>query len=188
MPCRNPNGSRPLSLSRPVEDCLTGCCAADPFGTDLEADHRESDRARPLNRVGQRALEAERQVQRTHPGALIVRTGALFGPGCRKQPALAGLTGDLHRLEGGLPSGCFSYVPDLLHVVLDLMIDGEQGVRHLVSVAGGARSPARALSSGRVSLATERGVLMPPLDSALARYKQLDSADRAPAGELFEAA
>ncbi|MDB5513200.1 MAG: dTDP-4-dehydrorhamnose reductase [Enterovirga sp.] len=140
------------------------------FGAVVGADHREADRTRPLSRVGYRGEAAERLVARTHAGALIVRTGTLFGPGSQEQPDLARIKGDLQRLGNGLPSGCFSYVPDLLHVVLDLLIDREQGVRHLVSVAGGARYPAAAMASGMVSLATERGVLMPPLQSALTRY------------------
>jgi dTDP-4-dehydrorhamnose reductase len=88
-----------------------------------------------------------------------------------------------------------TYVPDLVGAVLDLLIDGETGLRHLandaaVSWAEFARLVAGALDldpglvqgvaaascgwpaarPAYAALATERGPLMPPLEDAIARF------------------
>jgi dTDP-4-dehydrorhamnose reductase len=88
-----------------------------------------------------------------------------------------------------------TYVPDLVGAVLDLLIDGETGLRHLandaaVSWAEFARQVAGALDldpglvqgapaasfgwpaarPAYAALATERGRIMPPLEAAIARY------------------
>jgi dTDP-4-dehydrorhamnose reductase len=88
-----------------------------------------------------------------------------------------------------------TYVPDLVHATLDLLLDGERGIWHLanagaVSWADLARMAARAaeldetlvrvrphtelgLTARRphaVPLASERGRLMPSLDAALDAY------------------
>jgi dTDP-4-dehydrorhamnose reductase len=88
-----------------------------------------------------------------------------------------------------------TYVPDLVDAVLDLLIDGETGLRHLanssaVSWAEFARLVAGALDLDTrlvqgaaaetfewpaprppyAALATERGQLLPPLENAIARY------------------
>jgi dTDP-4-dehydrorhamnose reductase len=88
-----------------------------------------------------------------------------------------------------------TYVPDLVHACLDLLIDGERGIWHLANPAALswvdlARSAVDAASIDpavvhgcpmqqlglnarrpRYSvLGSERGVLLPALDDALARY------------------
>ena len=88
-----------------------------------------------------------------------------------------------------------TYVPDLVNTALDLLIDGERGLWHLASrgettwaglaqdAAARAGVPARTLepvASEELGwtaprppysvLGGERGLLMPELDSALARY------------------
>jgi dTDP-4-dehydrorhamnose reductase len=79
-------------------------------------------------------------------------------------------------------------VPDLAHAVLDLLIDGESGVWHLANdgatswldlarrVADRAglvckhRSEADDAVVRVTALSTERGVLLPSLESGLSRY------------------
>jgi len=81
-----------------------------------------------------------------------------------------------------------SYLPDLVHVALDLLIDGERGFWHLpnpgqaswADLALGLADraglspphPTRPASlKGRISaLHSRRGVLLPPLASALDRF------------------
>ena len=79
-----------------------------------------------------------------------------------------------------------TYLPDLVHVVLDLLIDGETGIRHLANggalTAGGlagalaerAGLPAPAAQRGtdgrNLALETGRGDLLPPLAAALDRF------------------
>jgi dTDP-4-dehydrorhamnose reductase len=87
-----------------------------------------------------------------------------------------------------------TYVPDLIDLTLDLLIDGERGIWHLTNegqmswrefsalTAEGRAPTARDLPSepGREpktsALASERGKLMPPLEWAIRRYL----ADRGP--------
>jgi dTDP-4-dehydrorhamnose reductase len=91
-----------------------------------------------------------------------------------------------------------TYVPDLVHTCLDLAIDGESGVWHLANVGTltwvelAERAAARAgVDASRLEaiptascgftaarprytgLHSERGILMPALDHALARYLEL---------------
>ncbi len=107
-----------------------------------------------------------------------------------------------------------TYVPDLVNVCLDLLIDGESGIWHLANVGdvSWAELAARAATLARVStetlqpctsavlgqvaarprngvLASERAALMPSLDDALQRF--LDArfvADEAQAGGEHDAA
>jgi len=101
----------------------------------------------------------------------------------------------LHDLAAGRsialdPEGIVSptYVPDLVHAALDLLLDGEQGLWHLANQgmmswcalaervaaeAGlgwhvkpdGARHPER-----NTALSSERGLILPTLESAVSRY------------------
>jgi dTDP-4-dehydrorhamnose reductase len=133
-----------------------------------------------------------------HPSALVVRTSAFFGPWDEHNFVHA----VLRELAAGRPVVAASdsivsptYVPDLAHACLDLLIDAEAGLWHLAN--GGATSWAEfARDAARLagldpslvvsatmeelnlpaprpadsSLASERGQLLPPLADALARY------------------
>jgi dTDP-4-dehydrorhamnose reductase len=97
-----------------------------------------------------------------------------------------------------------TYVPDLVHTSLDLLIDGERGIWHLanggaVSWAGLARAVARLarMDASRIvarpteemglaakrpaysALGSERGFLLAPLEDALSRYMANRAAARA---------
>jgi dTDP-4-dehydrorhamnose reductase len=80
-----------------------------------------------------------------------------------------------------------SYLPDLVHRALDLLIDGESGIWHLANagpiwrgdLARGAAAraglPASLIKRGRcvdasTALASDRGPLLPSLASALDRF------------------
>lgn len=159
----------------------------------------ESDPVAPLSVYGRSKAQAEAQVRKLLPSALVVRTSALFGPWDEENFVTAGL----RALAAGLPFSeandsllTPAYLPDLVHASLDLLIDNESGVWHLanpaspVTRAGLVRraarfagldaslvgdGPARAASPraprpARAVLGSERGVLLPALDDALARY------------------
>jgi dTDP-4-dehydrorhamnose reductase len=174
------------------------------FSSDLVFDgeatrpYLESDLPRPLNAYGRSKLEAERHLLALAPRALVVRTAAFFGPWDRHNF----LTLALDALRRGecvmAPHDQWvspTYVPDLVHATLDLLVDGERGLWHLanrgaVSWWQWARLAAQAagLDPGRVqasdvtactvravrprfsALASERGQLMPPLEDSLRRY------------------
>ncbi|MFC4424985.1 family 1 glycosylhydrolase [Deinococcus navajonensis] len=168
------------------------------FGGEGDAPYHEGDPASPINAYGRAKLEAERQILGNHPGALIVRSSAVFGSGTGRgllAHALRTLqTGEMvlvdqdHRFSP-------AYLPDLVHTSLDLLIDGESGVWHLVNSgettwaemvgrlahAGGLPNhQIRAASAHELgwvaprprysALRSGRGQLLPSLEHALDRY------------------
>ncbi len=138
---------------------------------------------------GTLAAQAERAILEGHHDALVIRTGPTFGPwdnGDILARALLRLASDLPiRIADALESP--AYLPDLAHATFDLLIDGDRGIWHLVNDgavrrADLIRSVARAAgldaslvdADGGPTVATaltsERGRVMPTLDSAIARY------------------
>ncbi|HEX8499393.1 MAG TPA: sugar nucleotide-binding protein [Pyrinomonadaceae bacterium] len=175
------------------------------FSSDLVFDGRgraepylESDAVAPLGVYGRSKAEAERLVLEAWPSALVVRTSAFFGPWDEYNflhAALGALSRgeEFHAADDSVVSP--TYVPELAHACLDLLIDGERGVWHLanggaVTWAEFARRAARlaGLDAGLVvgrtarelgllaprpaysALGSERGVLLKTLDEALERY------------------
>lgn len=167
------------------------------FSSDLVFDGRlgrpcvESDPLAPLCVYGGSKAEAERRVLAAYPDALVIRTSAFFGPWDRYsfvyavlRDLSAGLT--VHASDSVLVSP--TYVPDLAHATLDLMIDGANGVWHLanqgmiswyelaasVAKEAGVKSGSLIKSAGEsarvTALSSERGLLLPPLESAISRF------------------
>jgi len=171
------------------------------FSSDLvfdgQRDHpyTEDDVPRPLNVYGRSKAEAERLVLQMHPSALVVRTSAFFGPwdsfNFVSQTLRALATGRQVRAPiDAIVSP--TYVPDLVHAVLDLMIDGERGLWHLANsdavtwhdlacrvaeLQGLDRSLIEPVPAADIwrpairprysALASNRGQLLRPLDDAL---------------------
>ena len=173
------------------------------FSSDLVFDgakgapYVESDAPAPLGIYGRSKAEAEVRTRLLLPLALVVRTAAFFG--ARDDWNFVVRT--LRSLAAGEPIDAAedlvvspTFVPDLVHAALDLLIDGEHGVWHLANEgattwADLARDVARlagcdeSLVRGRGSselgftaprprnsaLASERGSLMPPLARSLER-------------------
>jgi len=174
------------------------------FSSDLVFDgeavepYVESDPVRPLSVYGMSKAEAEQAVLALQPEALIVRTSAFFGPWDVHNFAAT----VLRSLEAGgsVDAACDvvispTYIPDLVHVTLDLLIDGERGIWHLANdgavtwaefarriaeAAELATDGVRAVASSALgwdaprprssALGSERAWLMPRLDEAIARY------------------
>ncbi len=179
------------------------------FSSDLVFDgakgapYVEDDPTAPLNVYGQTKAEAEQRVLAIHPQALVVRTSAFFGP----WDSVNFVSLALAALSEGRPFVAASditvtptYVPDLVHAALNLLIDGDAGIWHLANrtaltwaelalrAAQMAGVPADTLEprpSSRLgsparrpacsALASTRGEHLPPLDDALARYLHLRS-------------
>jgi dTDP-4-dehydrorhamnose reductase len=142
----------------------------------------EGDPTAPACPLGAAFAEAEAQLLTPHPGALVVRTGPLFGPWSDGEPVLGGLSA--HPDARVSPS----YLPDALNAALDLLIDGEHGLWHLApperplwsDLLGCLASPAarseghgerRAHAAADSSLQSERGGPLPPLADALRRWR-----------------
>lgn len=176
------------------------------FSSDLVFDGRqdspyvETDRVAPLNIYGKSKAEGERVVLDCNPQALVVRTSSFFGPWDEFNFVAQALAA----LESGAPFSAANditvsptYVPDLVYVCLDLLIDRECGVWHLTNghpvtwaelaskVAGqagvdcsrlesqpGARCNHVARRPMYSVLHSSRAMLLPPLDSALTRFLQ----------------
>ena len=174
------------------------------FSSDLVFDGRksgpyvESDPTSPLSVYGVSKARAEDRLLAMGARALIVRTAAFFSP--YDPHNFAAHT--IRTLSRGHPLPAAddlvispTYVPDLVDAVLDLLIDGETGLRHLandgaLSWANFARRIAvslnlnaalvidtnshafgwRARRPAFVALGTERGVILPDLDHAIARF------------------
>ncbi|TDR85310.1 family 1 glycosylhydrolase [Enterovirga rhinocerotis] len=132
---------------------------------------------------GHRQAAREEAVTAQHAGALVVRAGMLFGPGS-DYPMRGNIVEPASRpIESQSIDGRFSYVPDLIHVVFDLLLDEERGVWHLVNGdPHGTGNPSRATPF----LAANRGVIMPSLESALAREAGRLEAARSVALEAAE--
>jgi dTDP-4-dehydrorhamnose reductase len=176
------------------------------FDGGKRAPYLESDAVGPVGVYATSKAEGERAVLGACPEALVVRAGALFGPGDGRDV----LARVLQRLSVGLGVAAAeatlspSYVPDLLAAALDLLIDEESGIWHLANTGpvtwaefaraaaervglspagvrpvGAEASPAtrRPLYS---ALGSARAVLMPSLESALGRYVGAWAADGAP--------
>ncbi|MBD2091334.1 sugar nucleotide-binding protein [Microcoleus sp. FACHB-1515] len=168
------------------------------FSGDRNQPYLESDPVAPLNVYGHSKAQAERWVLQQHPCSLVIRTSAFFGP----WDEYNFLTIALRTIQSGQVFVAAedaivspTYVPDLVNVSLDLLIDGECGLWHLanpgaIAWADLAREAATlaGLDSRRIracptkelnwvaprpaysALTSERGVLLPKLDRAIDRY------------------
>lgn len=194
--CRRENVDGPERLAA---HCARRGMQLVTFSSDLVFDgakrspYVESDPVAPLGAYGRSKADAERRVLEAMPSALVARTSAFFGP----WDEYNFVTLALGALSAGKAFGATAevvsptYVPDLCDAVLDLLIDGERGVWHLagpspVSWLELARAAARHAGvdakrlrvggAGRArrprysALGSERGLLLPSLDDALARY------------------
>jgi dTDP-4-dehydrorhamnose reductase len=158
----------------------------------------ESCGTSPLNVYGRSKERGELHVLSSHPKALVVRTSAFFGPWDEYNfvtLTLRSLASGQTVVAADDMVVSPTYVPDLVDETLNLLVDGESGIWHLandgaVTWADLARRVAIAaghdpeLILGRPTgelglvaarpvyspLASERGVLLSPLDDALARY------------------
>ncbi len=160
------------------------------FDGTLDRPYIEGDDVSPAGVYGASKVEAERRVLSAHGGALVVRTSAFFGPWDRYNFVWSVLNtlsrGDIVDARADLVSP--TYVPDLVHEVLNLLIDGATGLWHLantgaVSWYDFARMAAeragydpdlvtRNDDGGAVNTAldSERGLLLPSFDSAFDRF------------------
>jgi dTDP-4-dehydrorhamnose reductase len=174
------------------------------FSSDLVFDGQkgspyvESDPAAPLSVYGRSKAAAEQRVLATHPDALVVRTSAFFGPWDEHNF----VTIALRRLAERLPFVAATdqvisptYVPDLVHTCLDLLLDRERGIWHVANpgafswldlaqqaaeMAGidtatleGRPTATLGLAAAKPLysvLASERATLLPPTLVALERY------------------
>ncbi len=174
------------------------------FSSDLVFDgtqgrpYLESDHTGPLNVYGQSKMMAKNRVQEILPESLIIRSSSFFGPWDEHNFVTKALRALLNGETFTAPGDVIispTYVVDLVHASLDLLIDGEDGVWHLankgtLSWADLARRAVElaGITTGEVearplhtlgfaaqrprysALGSERGQVLPALDDALERY------------------
>ena len=105
-------------------------------GIDRDTPYLEKDLTQPLNHLGRMKERAEQELLKQAGKTLIIRTGALFSP----WDSANFVTRILNRLEKKESVSVVSdqvispsYVPHLVHVVLDLLLDEEVGIWHLAN-------------------------------------------------------
>jgi dTDP-4-dehydrorhamnose reductase len=168
------------------------------FDGTLDRPYVESDKVAPLGVYGRSKADAERRVLDSDPQALVIRTSAFFGPWDEHNfvtQALDALDGGRPFAAASDQIVSPTYVPDLVNTCLDLLIDRECGLWHLtngasMSWADLARKACaaagvddsrldarttdelglRAARPRNSAMSSERGLLLPSFDDALARY------------------
>jgi dTDP-4-dehydrorhamnose reductase len=160
------------------------------FDGSLDRAYVESDEVNPTTVYGESKAEAERRVLRAHDKALILRTSAFFGPWDRYNFVWS-ILNTLSKGEGVEASVDVvspTYVPDLVNTSLDLLIDGGTGIWHMANIGETSWRDLAAMAAERAgydpglvadagdrparntALSTERGILMPRLESAIERF------------------
>lgn len=94
----------------------------------------ENDNVQPLNVYGKSKAEGEKMVLAANPNALIIRTSSFFGPWDKHNFAhyiIKELTEDKAFTVAKDITFSPTYIPDLVNTALDIFIDREQGICHL---------------------------------------------------------
>jgi dTDP-4-dehydrorhamnose reductase len=182
--------------------CKTAGMPLVTFSSDLVFDGKlgrpyiEPDRPAPATAYGRSKAEAEARLIAVDADALIIRTSAFFGPWDRYN-FLFDTIERLRRGEEVVASDRTyvspTYVPDLVHATLDLLLDGETGVWHLTNqgaiswhelareAAAAAKLDRKLIARVRraedaepadTSLTSNRGLLLRPLEQALSDFVQ----------------
>ena len=164
------------------------------FSSDLVFDgtlgraYVEPDEPAPRCAYGRSKAEAEARLMDVGADSLIVRTSAFFGPWDRHNF----LFHTIEQLKQGKDVAVSdrtiitpTYVPDLVHATLDLLLDEEKGIWHLTNrgavswydlsreIAAAAHLPAHHIRrddlamKADTSLTSTRGLLLRPLEQAL---------------------
>ncbi|MEG3439540.1 family 1 glycosylhydrolase [Pannus brasiliensis CCIBt3594] len=170
------------------------------FDGENRTPYREIDPVAPMNVYGRSKALAEERVLLARENALVVRTSAFFGPWDEYNFVTIALR-HLEAGESFTAAEDIivspTYVPDLVQTTLDLLVDSERGVWHLanrgaidwaelVRIAAkdaGIRLDRLIARPGRELgwiaprpvysvLGSDRGDLLPGLDSALSRYHE----------------
>ena len=199
--CRRENTTGPMVLAN---ECSRQAIPLVMFSSSQVFDglqrrpYQESDPVGPLNVFGRCKAEAELQVLRIMPHALIIRAGDFFGPWDQGNFVRCVLQSCANNQDFCAADDLVispTYLPDVVHACLDLLIDGEQGVWHLSNIGAvtwaefachaaqranydpGHILPRSSVSLGLtarrppyIALGSERGLLLPHLDHALDRF------------------
>ncbi len=171
------------------------------FNGEKEEAYLETDAVSPRNIFGQSKAKAEEMLLQHFPETLIVRVGKLFSP----WESSGFISKILNRIKEGRTVEAandnlisLTYVPDLVHETLNILLDDECGIVHAANQgqttdANLARKAAQfarldySLVQGiptaklqqkipapqNAALRSEKGVLLPEFESALKHYLEV---------------
>ncbi|WP_071885447.1 dTDP-4-dehydrorhamnose reductase [Rufibacter tibetensis] len=106
------------------------------FDGQKQAPYVEEDQPQPLNEYGRSKAHAEEKVLAAMPEALVIRTSAFFGPWDEHNFVYQALRAIAHQEPFQAAEDSFvspTFVPDLVNMTLDLLIDEEKGIWHLAN-------------------------------------------------------
>ncbi|MES3038093.1 MAG: family 1 glycosylhydrolase [Bdellovibrionota bacterium] len=168
------------------------------FNGDVTSPYLESHETKPINLYGKSKADAEIKVLGANPQAMVIRTSSFFGPwdeyNFLTQTTRKLLIGQTVEVADNMTVSP-TYVPDLANATLDLLIDSEYGIWHLVNegqiswselalIAADRVKADRSLIIGRnahelkfqaprplyTAMRSERGNILSSLEGALSRY------------------
>ncbi|RYF84960.1 MAG: NAD-dependent epimerase/dehydratase family protein, partial [Chitinophagaceae bacterium] len=170
------------------------------FDGSKKAPYVEDDETSPLNIYGRTKAQAEQAVLKVNPDALVIRTSAFFGPWDEYNFAHYVRKSLLNEETISVVKDVTispTYVPDLVHVSLDLLVDDEKGIWHLANHGeltwadfaceiadrfGLNRKYIQTVNNEEMNyaakrplysvLTSSRGIMLPPVADALKRYTQ----------------
>jgi dTDP-4-dehydrorhamnose reductase len=160
--------------------------------------YTESDSVSPINVYGESKAKAEESILAVNESALIIRSCNFFSPWA-DGGFIGKMLSDLKNQRQVVAANDVfispTYVPDLVNVSLDLLLDNEKGIYHVANtgriswadlaraLAGMADLDASLIKTVPLSelklkakrpknnvLQSEKGIVMPPFESALHRY------------------
>lgn len=168
------------------------------FDGEKRAPYTEDDKTNPLNTYGFTKVKAEEAVLKANPDALVIRASAFFGPWDEYNFAHYVRRSLLNKERINVARDAVispTYIPDLVHATLDLLVDEEKGIWHLANngelswadfaneIADRFNLSRKYINAIRSSdfnyaakrplysvLSSGRGVLLPSLEDALKRY------------------
>ena len=174
------------------------------FSSDLVFDgtkvdpYLECDKINPLNTYGKSKAQAEAEVLKINPNSMVIRTSSFFGPWDEYNfvsKVINSLSANNIFVAADDVFISPTFVPDLVNVSLDLLIDYEKGIWHItndgeiswanlatkVSEKAGLdmdliiKKPMHLLNQKAnlpkySVLKSEKGILLPSLNNALLRY------------------
>lgn len=168
------------------------------FNGELSTPYTESHTPNPINTYGRSKMKSEQKVLAVNPKALVIRTSSFFGPWDEYNfvtQTLKKLKANNHVSATDDTKMSPTYVPDLVNSALDLLLDGESGIVHLINqgevswsefahiaAQAGKADPAFIISKSteemnlkaarprNSSMSSERFDVLPSLENALARY------------------
>jgi dTDP-4-dehydrorhamnose reductase len=191
--CFEANAAGPEKLAKA---CAEAGVKLVTFSSDLVFDGQlgraycESDEVCPENVYGLSKARAEQQVLRALEDALVIRTSAFFGPWDKYNFAwnILSALGRGEPVKAGRNTAVSpTYVPDLCHATLDLLVDGEKGIWHLanqgklswyefaIQVAEGAGYDPSLVTPiedapANTALTSARGMMLRPVEHAIHDY------------------